>query len=41
MRRWEALGGNAPDPFLEGRDICFPISDEERRTNGNLNGGGA
>jgi hypothetical protein len=41
MRRWEALGGNAPDPFLEGRDSCFPISDEERRTNGNLNGGGA
>jgi hypothetical protein len=39
MRRWEVLGGNAPDPFLDGRDECFPISDEEQRTNPNLNGG--
>jgi hypothetical protein len=41
MRRWEALGGDAADPFLVGRDSCFPISDEEQRTNSNLNGGGS
>ena len=37
-RRWFAKGASSPgyDPFLEGRDGCWPISDEERRANSNL-----
>jgi hypothetical protein len=36
LRRWQEQGGLAPDPFAQGRDLCFPISDEERRSNENL-----
>lgn len=36
LRRWEAEGGVVADPFAEGRDLCFPISDEEQRVNPNL-----
>jgi hypothetical protein len=36
LRRWEAQGGPAADPFTEGRDVCFPISREEKRVNPNL-----
>ncbi|MBT8337529.1 MAG: RagB/SusD family nutrient uptake outer membrane protein [Gemmatimonadetes bacterium] len=36
LHRWEAEGGAVADPFSQGRDTCFPISDEERRVNPNL-----
>ncbi len=36
LRRWAAEGGVVADPFSEGRDLCFPISDEEQRVNPNL-----
>lgn len=36
LRRWDAEGGVVADPFAEGRDLCFPISDEESRVNPNL-----
>jgi hypothetical protein len=36
LRRWEAMGAPAADPFSADRDTCFPISDEERRVNPNL-----
>lgn len=36
LRRWKAEGGVVADPFSSDRDVCFPISDEERRTNSNL-----
>ncbi|MGH7445850.1 MAG: RagB/SusD family nutrient uptake outer membrane protein, partial [Longimicrobiales bacterium] len=36
LRRWDAEGGVVADPFSEGRDLCFPISDEEQRVNPNL-----
>lgn len=37
-RRWFLKGAASPayDSFLEGRDTCWPISDEERRANKNL-----
>lgn len=37
-RRWFAEGSGSPayDPYLEGRDTCFPISEAERRANPNL-----
>lgn len=38
LRRWEEQGPPAADPFAQGRDLCFPISDEERRVNDNLGG---
>lgn len=38
LRRWKELGGPAVDPFTEGRDLCFPISREEKRVNPNLGG---
>lgn len=38
MRRWFAEGPESPayHPFLEGRDTCIPISEEEVRSNENL-----
>lgn len=36
LRRWASEGGVVADPFSEGRDLCFPISDEESRVNPNL-----
>lgn len=36
LRRWEEEGGIVADPFSQGRDVCFPIGDEERRANPNL-----
>lgn len=38
LRRWQAQGGDAADPFAQGRDLCFPISREEKRVNPNLAG---
>lgn len=39
LRRWQAQGGPAADPFAAGRDLCFPISREEKRVNPNFAGG--
>jgi hypothetical protein len=39
LRRFDAEGGAVADPFSAGRDLCMPISDEERRTNPNLDAG--
>jgi hypothetical protein len=36
MRRWSVEGGVKVDPFGQGRDLCFPISDEEKRANQNV-----
>jgi hypothetical protein len=36
LRRWEADGGPVADPYAQGRDLCFPISRDERRSNPNL-----
>lgn len=38
LRRWYEAGSSAPEynSFYEGRDTCFPISEEERRSNENL-----
>jgi len=36
LHRFEADGGVIADPFSQGRDTCFPISDEESRVNPNL-----
>jgi hypothetical protein len=36
LHRWEVAGGVQADPFSQGRDTCFPISDEERRVNANI-----
>jgi hypothetical protein len=36
QRRWSAEGGVMADPFSQGRDLCFPISDEEMRANVNV-----
>lgn len=43
LRRWFAAGPSAPEyhPFLEGRETCFPISDEECRVNDSLDGAAA
>ncbi|MEK9500022.1 RagB/SusD family nutrient uptake outer membrane protein [Gemmatimonadota bacterium DH-20] len=38
LHRWKAEGGVVADPFAEGRDTCFPISDEEMRVNPNVGG---
>ncbi|NIY08401.1 MAG: RagB/SusD family nutrient uptake outer membrane protein [Gemmatimonadetes bacterium] len=39
-RRWFEKGSGDPGyfAFMEGRDTCFPIGDEERRSNPNLSG---
>jgi len=39
LRRFEEEGGAAVDPYSANRDTCIPISDEERRSNPNLNSG--
>lgn len=36
LRRWYAETGPAHNDFLEGRDKCIPISEEERNSNPNL-----
>lgn len=36
LRRWQADGGVIADPFAQGRDLCFPISREEKRVNSNI-----
>jgi hypothetical protein len=36
LHRWAAEGGMVADPFSQGRDTCFPISDQERRVNANI-----
>lgn len=36
LRRWQAEGAPAADPFATGRDLCFPISREEKQANPNL-----
>lgn len=36
LRRWKDEGGVVAESFAADRDTCFPISDEERRTNPNL-----
>ncbi len=33
MRRWEVEGGVKRDPYLQGRDECFPIGSSERAAN--------
>ena len=40
VRRWFEAGPDSPmyHSFLEGRDTCLPISEEERRSNPNLGG---
>lgn len=38
LRRWFAETGPAHHDFLEGRDGCIPISEEELNTNPNLRG---
>jgi hypothetical protein len=38
LRRWQAEGGVIADPFASGRDLCFPISREEKRVNSNIGG---
>jgi hypothetical protein len=43
LRRWFAAGPSSPEyhAFFEGRETCFPISDEECRVNDNLDGAAA
>jgi hypothetical protein len=36
LRRWNDDGGVIADPFSQGRELCFPISDEEQRVNSNI-----
>lgn len=38
LHRWKEEGGVVADPFAADRDTCFPISDEEMRTNPNIGG---
>lgn len=38
LRRWYEATGPAHDDFLEGRDKCIPISENEMRSNPNLRG---
>jgi len=33
LRRWKADGAPKEDPFDQGRDLCFPISQSEQRAN--------
>ncbi|HSM59910.1 MAG TPA: RagB/SusD family nutrient uptake outer membrane protein, partial [Longimicrobiales bacterium] len=33
MRRWSVEGAPMADPFADGRDLCFPIGNEELRSN--------
>lgn len=36
LRRWFAESGPAHHPFLQGRDQCIPISENERNSNPNI-----
>ena len=36
MRRWAVEGAPVADPFLVARDACFPVGDEEARSNPNV-----
>lgn len=36
MRRWGVEGAPKADPFASGRDLCFPVSNEEMRANRNV-----
>jgi hypothetical protein len=38
LRRWFLETGPAHHNFLQGRDVCFPISEEETDSNPNLSG---
>jgi len=38
LRRWKTEGGAKADPYAADREVCFPISREERRVNPNLGG---
>ena len=38
LRRWKAAGPPQADPYAASRDVCFPISREERRVNPNIGG---
>jgi hypothetical protein len=38
LRRWFAESGDAHHDFLQGRDTCFPISEDEKASNPNLSG---
>lgn len=38
LRRWNAETGPAKNTFLDGRDKCIPISENEMRSNPNLRG---
>ncbi len=38
LRRWFAESGPAHHDFLQGRDTCFPISENEKDSNPNLSG---
>ena len=38
MRRWDAMGPPARDSFADDRELCFPISAEEKRVNPNIGG---
>ncbi|MCG6989479.1 MAG: RagB/SusD family nutrient uptake outer membrane protein, partial [Gemmatimonadetes bacterium] len=36
MRRWKVEGAPMEDPFVQGRDVCFPISRNEQLSNPNV-----
>lgn len=36
MRRWKVEGAPMADPFAVGRDLCFPVGNEEFRSNPNV-----
>ena len=36
MRRWSIDGGVMADPAAAGRDLCFPLANEESRANPNI-----
>lgn len=36
LRRWSVEGAPMKDSFADGRDLCFPISNEEMRSNRNV-----
>ena len=36
LARWKAEGGSVADPFAASRETCFPIGDDEARSNPNL-----
>lgn len=36
MRRWQVEGAPMADPFADDRDLCFPVGNEEFRSNPNV-----